>query len=276
MCCFKFIWSTIRSWWLRLYNFFFTTDTGDKKRDKKYKESTRAKNGEQTFLIDKENCPNLHFYRNEIKSEPNGDFIENILKWRGDYNKLEFDHNYIQWLFPNREPGLNRKAFCLTDYEAKEISKDPLLRDRVLRSFHMMLDFYGMTMYGNKQIIRSSDYKARFANLNMRSHNFLRITRILITLGELNFLKEQINWLEFLKEIVASRELDASSSLERFWIPAVAKYQTLPTERTNANYQHMGESNWNDNHHSEIFSRNRSESANQIDSNYADDFSEDA
>ncbi|RXN30648.1 opioid growth factor receptor 1 [Labeo rohita] len=41
---------------------------------------------------------NLRFYLNKIPLVPDGIYIEEILtKWRGDYEKLEHNHTYIQW-----------------------------------------------------------------------------------------------------------------------------------------------------------------------------------
>lgn len=61
---------------------------------------------------------NLKFYKNEIKSRPDGDGIENILKeWWGDYRRLELHHGYIQWLFPIREQGLNSQSHPLQLHE---------------------------------------------------------------------------------------------------------------------------------------------------------------
>ena len=49
-----------------------------------------------------------------------GDFINNIHdEWWGDYNHLEWNHSYIQWLFPIRERGLNMHAQELQLHEAK-------------------------------------------------------------------------------------------------------------------------------------------------------------
>ncbi|ELV11332.1 Opioid growth factor receptor [Tupaia chinensis] len=65
--------------------------------------------------------PNLSFYRNEIRFLPDGCFIEDILQnWRGNYELLEDNHSYIQWLFPLREPGVNWHAKPLTLREVEE------------------------------------------------------------------------------------------------------------------------------------------------------------
>ncbi|XP_026798326.1 opioid growth factor receptor-like protein 1 isoform X2 [Pangasianodon hypophthalmus] len=41
---------------------------------------------------------NLRFYLNKIPLVPDGIYVEEILtKWKGDYDKLEHNHTYIQW-----------------------------------------------------------------------------------------------------------------------------------------------------------------------------------
>lgn len=46
---------------------------------------------------DTEHIKNVLFYKNEIKSEPEGDYIDNIHeKWWGKWELLERHHGYIQ------------------------------------------------------------------------------------------------------------------------------------------------------------------------------------
>merc|ERR1719265_1112628 len=90
---------------------------------------------------------NLEFYRNRLACYPHGDIVENIHeKWWGDFRLLETHHAYIQWLFPNRRRGANRLAPPLANEEAEAMRNDPKIQMRVLRSFEMMLDFFGMQL----------------------------------------------------------------------------------------------------------------------------------
>ena len=76
-----------------------------------------------------------------------GGFIDEIHKeWFGDYDLLEAHHGYIQWLFPIREDGLNHYAQQLQLHEAKAISEDSKLQGRIIKSYELMLDFYGMRL----------------------------------------------------------------------------------------------------------------------------------
>ncbi|XP_010868393.1 opioid growth factor receptor-like protein 1 [Esox lucius] len=132
---------------------------------------------------------NLRFYLNKIPLIPDGIFIEEILtKWRGDYDKLEHNHTYIQWLFPLREQGLNFYAHELTQEEIKEFQSTREAKRRFLLAYTLMLDFYGIKLLDKSgNVARASNWQERFQHLNESQHNYLRITRILKSLGELGF-----------------------------------------------------------------------------------------
>jgi hypothetical protein len=82
---------------------------------------------------------NFDFYTNRIPSIPDGDLIDNIHKhWFGQYEKLEFHHGYIQWLFPIRVRGMNFSADPLEENEIEAITQNPEAMQRVLRSYKLM------------------------------------------------------------------------------------------------------------------------------------------
>lgn len=110
----------------------------------------------------------------------------------------------------------------------------------------MMLDFFGMKLNDLKtgEIVRASNYKERYRNLirylisfffnlffNLnkiffvlrRTHNNLRITRILICLGEFNMEVYQLGFINFLsKEIFESQELEQlANSFAGFWVHTI-------------------------------------------------------
>ncbi|XP_037543693.1 opioid growth factor receptor-like protein 1 [Nematolebias whitei] len=132
---------------------------------------------------------NLRFYMNKIPLVPDGIYIEEILtKWRGDYDKLEHNHTYIQWLFPLREQGLNFYAHELTQDEIKEFQSTREAKRRFVAAYALMLDFYGVKLVDkNGNVARAANWQERFQHLNESQHNYLRITRILKSLGELGF-----------------------------------------------------------------------------------------
>jgi hypothetical protein len=72
----------------------------------------------------------------------------------------------------------------LTKNEAEQFKNSTEMQNRLIKSYELMLDFYGFVL--NKETLeieRSSDYVSRFRNLCYHSHNYLRITRILKCLG---------------------------------------------------------------------------------------------
>ncbi|XP_078255094.1 opioid growth factor receptor-like protein 1 isoform X2 [Rhinoraja longicauda] len=144
---------------------------------------------------------NLKFYMKEIPLKPDGIYIDDILTtWKGDYDKLENNHTYIQWLFPLREPGLNWHAEELTTEEIKEFLKTKKAKSNYLQGYEIMLDFFGMKLEDKNTgtVARASNWKERFQHLNESEHNYLRITRILKSLGEFKFESFQIHLVHFL------------------------------------------------------------------------------
>jgi len=94
---------------------------------------------------------------------------------------------------------------------------------RIVRSYKLMLNFYGMRLVdmATGEIERQPDYwQARYLNLRMNGHNYLRINRILASLGHLGFHKYRRPWIEFLQREVREEGSLLSvceSSLSRFW-----------------------------------------------------------
>ncbi|KAM6163897.1 opioid growth factor receptor [Rhynchocyon petersi] len=166
--------------------------------------------------------PNLSFYKNEIRFLPNGCFIEEILQeWREDYELLEDNHSYIQWLFPLREPGVNWHAKPLTLREVEAFKSCPEVMERFVQAYELMLGFYGVELRDRHTgaVCRAHNYQKRFQNLNWHSHNNLRITRILKSLGELGLEHYQAPLARFfLEETLVRRQLQAvrQSALDYF------------------------------------------------------------
>ncbi|KAJ8258916.1 hypothetical protein COCON_G00179280 [Conger conger] len=143
---------------------------------------------------------NLQFYRNEIPSLPENVYISQFhMDWKGDYARLEWVHSYIQWLFPLQESGMNYLANVLTKKEIEEFCEDEEAQKRLVISYELMLDFYGIRLVDKSsgKVERSEKWEERFENLNRNTHNSLRITRILKCLGELGFKHYQEPLVKF-------------------------------------------------------------------------------
>ncbi|OCH88684.1 hypothetical protein OBBRIDRAFT_795005 [Obba rivulosa] len=167
---------------------------------------------------------NLEFYSNQRRCQPDHMLIEEVLsRWHGDYAKLEHKHGFIQWLFPIQEYGMNYESQPLQRHEITSIRADPDIIERVIRSFALMLDFYGMQLVDRNTglLSRTENYQDRYRNLARSSHNYLRISRILKCLSELGL--ERLNagfLLHVLNEQSEHGALDAPAlrnSMDRWW-----------------------------------------------------------
>ncbi|XP_040187675.1 opioid growth factor receptor-like isoform X2 [Rana temporaria] len=152
------------------------------------------------YHIDPKEMPNLHFYRNEMAFKPNGCQIEDFLNaGKDDYDMLEYNHNYIQWLFPLQERGVNPHAAPLHKKEIQEMKKDRRVTRNLLEAYKLMLGFYGLHLENEEtgKVCRARNWKERYMNLNNHTHNNLRITRILKCMGELGFEHFQAPLVQF-------------------------------------------------------------------------------
>lgn len=99
--------------------------------------------------------------------------------WKYDYTQLETQHDYIQWLFPLADASdYNPNAPVLTLADLVTITSHPAIRERLLRSLELMLDFYGFSLDWKTITVSQTDPKAWPPTY----HNYLRITRILKSL----------------------------------------------------------------------------------------------
>ncbi|XP_075625108.1 opioid growth factor receptor isoform X4 [Balearica regulorum gibbericeps] len=143
---------------------------------------------------------NLSFYKNEICFLPQGLHIETLLEsWWDNYEVLEENHSYIQWLFPLREHGMNWRARPLTCQEIQAFKKSKEVMQRFIRAYQLMLRFYGIVLINEEtgELERAENWAERFQNLNRFGHNNLRITRILKCLGEMGYEHYQVHLVKF-------------------------------------------------------------------------------
>ncbi|XP_065097513.1 opioid growth factor receptor-like [Paramisgurnus dabryanus] len=154
---------------------------------------------------------NLEFYKGSTRSVPDGVSIDEFHKyWKGKYDRLERVHSYIQWLFPLQEEGMNWEAHVLTKEEIKQFRKDKTAKGNLLKSYELMLDFYGIRLVNDHTgaVARANNWEERFHNLNRNTHNNLRITRILKCLGTLGFEHFQEKLVRFfLHETLVEKNL---------------------------------------------------------------------
>ncbi|KAG7229636.1 hypothetical protein INR49_012680 [Caranx melampygus] len=169
---------------------------------------------------------NLNFYLGQRPSVPDDLYIHDFHnEWKGNYSQLESVHTFIQWLFPLQEPGMNYEASTLTKEEIEEFCKSSIAKENLLKSYELMLDFYGIKLYDKETgaVKKASNWRQRFSNLNSRTHNNLRITRILKCLGTLGYPHYQAPLVHFfLEETLVHGELpNVKESVLNYFLFAV-------------------------------------------------------
>ncbi|KAL1265671.1 hypothetical protein QQF64_003698 [Cirrhinus molitorella] len=143
---------------------------------------------------------NLEFYYGKIKSSPEDVHIDEFhQQWWGEYESLEIVLTCIHWLFPLQDQGVNWSAHCLTIKEIQLFRKDEQAKSKLVKSYKLMLDFYGIRLVNEStgEVERAPNWRDRFRNLNRYSHNNLRITRILKCLGTLGLEHYQAPLVKF-------------------------------------------------------------------------------
>ncbi|GAA5859830.1 hypothetical protein JCM8547_004345 [Rhodosporidiobolus lusitaniae] len=152
---------------------------------------------------------NALFYLNQHPALPRRVKCEELQReLEGNWNELEHRHDFVQWLFPIREQGVNWDAQPLELHEVDTIKKDPKAMDRLLDSYRLLLSFYGLRLVcpssGELALEDSvpapspASFVRRFQNLERNPHNYLRITRILKCLGEFGLPQHPPSFLLFI------------------------------------------------------------------------------
>jgi len=170
---------------------------------------------------------NFEFYSNNLRCIPDNRTIEEIHeRWFGNYDRLEYKHGYIQWLFPIREYGMNYDSQPLQTHEIESMKADSIILERVIKSYQLMLDFYGMHLVSKEtglvdRALPPRYFAPRYLNLVRSSHNYLRISRILKCLSEMGLEHLSAGFLlHVLNEQSESHELNSPglcNSMDRWW-----------------------------------------------------------
>jgi len=134
-----------------------------------------------------------------------------ILAW--DDERLEAVHDYIQWLFPTRQPsGVNPFAPLVTAATVAAFARDPALRARLREAFVRMLAFYGLAHRAGSVTIDPARFPARSRVwLTPGNHNHLRLTRIMDSLATLGLRDEAAALQRCLLEEIATGHADSVS-----------------------------------------------------------------
>jgi hypothetical protein len=119
-----------------------------------------------------------------------GRTLAEVLAWNDE--RLEAVHDYIQWVFPTRQPsGVNPLAPLVSDDTVRAFARDAGLRDRLRQAFDRMLLFYGLRRSEGRVEIDRQRFPARGRIwLHPGNHNHLRLTRIMESVATLGLRAE--------------------------------------------------------------------------------------
>ena len=122
--------------------------------------------------------------------------------WAMSLEELEYNHDFIQWLFPLRErSGVQPDVPVLDDATVREFDT-PDLRWRLATSARVMAHFYGLEVVDDSHVRRAADFdQRRRVWLTRGNHNFLRHTRIMKSLATLGHEDLARAWLRALASI---------------------------------------------------------------------------
>ena len=130
---------------------------------------------------------------------------------------MEWHHDFIQWMFPLREPSqFNPNAPLLTEADIAAFLGDPGLRDQLLKSLDRFLAFLGLERREN-EIAPGPEFPARSEILRNPNHNWLRITRVLHCLRLLGLEEQGRRLLDCLEKLHNEGMTRITSDTLRYW-----------------------------------------------------------
>jgi Opioid growth factor receptor (OGFr) conserved region len=166
----------------------------------------------------------IPFYLGE-SADSRGRTIAQIWEW--DVEDLECTHDYIQWLFPLAEQSIfNENAPIVNDEIVRSFQTDRRLPANLLKSFEVMLNFYGLRLPKNSadriEINRAKNYSIRRQEwVNPFDHNYLRITRILKCLIAFGLTDAAIAFYQCLEQIYREDSERIGGETFQYWTNAI-------------------------------------------------------
>lgn len=166
---------------------------------------------------------NYDFYSMRCKGKPLDNIDSVHEKYFAQYDFLEENNNYMEWLFPiYGSAGINPHTKPLSMQEAELFKKNIQASCRLVRSYKLMLNFFGMKLANDLtgEVTREQDiWQARYCHINTRTNNNIKITRMLKSLGQLGFERYQKMFVQHLKTEIEEHGLlkNCRDNLKNYW-----------------------------------------------------------
>jgi hypothetical protein len=162
----------------------------------------------------------LAFYRGE-GTDAEGRSLQRLWSWSND--ELEQVHDFIQWMFPLREPSrFNPDAPLLTAADVAAFRGDAFLRSRLTKSFERILVFLGLSLAENGTVVEGPNFSERVPEIwATPNHNWLRITRILKSLALLGLDREAKSLFRRLEAFYTEHQFPITADTFQYWTEAI-------------------------------------------------------
>jgi len=166
---------------------------------------------------------NYDFYSMRCKGKPLDNIDSVHEQYFAKYDFLEENNNYMEWLFPiYGSAGINHNTKPLSMQEAELFKKNIQTSIRLVRSYKLMLNFFGMKLANDLtgEVTREQDiWQARYCQINGRTNNNIKITRMLKSLGQLGFERYQKRFVEHLKTEIEEHGLlkNCRDNFKNYW-----------------------------------------------------------
>jgi hypothetical protein len=140
------------------------------------------------------------------------------------YEQFEGDHAWIQWILPTKErSAFNVECPLLTDEDIVLFKSDPVLIENYMYAIYRAMDFFGMTVFRGEAVWQEAgNHKNPKWWLEHFNHNFLRMTRLLLSLRYMGYDRLCRSIFTLLSEYEESHQ----NSVQQYWGPAA--YGPIP------------------------------------------------
>jgi hypothetical protein len=161
----------------------------------------------------------VDFLLHDGRSEHGWNFND-VMQW--SESALEYNHTYIQWLFPLDAPSIAVKSSPFLNHDDfKLLSQSKKVQGRTSRAFYLFLGFLGLN-YRNGQVLKKANFDMRSKVwLTPKNHNYMRISRVLKNLTLMKREDEARAFADFLTSMNESKDVVDDETLH-YWRLAIA------------------------------------------------------
>lgn len=157
----------------------------------------------------------VEFYRGE-RGNQCGHTIDDILAWTDE--RLEAQHDFVQWVFPLQVPSnYNEDAPLPSDEELTVCKTDPLIQENFDRACCRFLSYLGLRE--TAEGVEPGDNFSERQKLVWRAfnHNYLRVTRFLESMRLFGRHDRSAAVYKCLTDLGAKQQIVLGAGTEIYW-----------------------------------------------------------